>query len=102
MTKSNSSDPPADLPPINGPEDVKNLPLDRLDDLAAEVRRVLITSLARTGGHLGPNLGVTELTIAMHRVFDTPADKFFFDVSHQGYVHKMLTGRWDQIDTIRT
>ena len=102
MKKSNSSDPPAELPPINGPEDVKNLPMDRLDDLAAEVRRVLITSLARTGGHLGPNLGVTELSIALHRVFDTPADKFFFDVSHQGYVHKMLTGRWNEIDSIRT
>ena len=103
MTKSNSSNPPAEpLPPINGPEDVKNLPADRLDDLAEEIRRVLITSLARTGGHLGPNLGVTELSIALHRVFDTPEDKFFFDVSHQGYVHKMLTGRWDKIDTIRT
>ncbi len=102
MTTSNSSDSPVKLPPINGPEDVKNLPIERLDDLAAEIRRVLITSLSRTGGHLGPNLGVTELSIAMHRVFNTPKDKFFFDVSHQGYVHKMLTGRWDEIDTIRT
>ena len=102
MTTSNSSDNAAKLPPINGPEDVKKLPMDQLDDLAAEIRRVLITSLSRTGGHLGPNLGVTELSIAMHRVFNTPKDKFFFDVSHQGYVHKMLTGRWDKIDTIRT
>ncbi|MFT4548077.1 MAG: 1-deoxy-D-xylulose-5-phosphate synthase [Verrucomicrobiales bacterium] len=103
MTTSNSSDTPSEpLPPINGPQDVKDLPLERLDDLAAAVRERLITSLARTGGHLGPNLGVTELSIAMHRVFNTPKDKFFFDVSHQGYVHKMLTGRWNTIDTIRT
>jgi 1-deoxy-D-xylulose-5-phosphate synthase len=70
--------------------------------LADEVRHSLITSLAKTGGHLGPNLGVVELTIALHRVFSTPEDKFVFDVAHQGYVHKMLTGRADQIHTIRT
>lgn len=70
--------------------------------LADEVRHSLITSLAKTGGHLGPNLGVVELTIAMHRVFSTPADKFVFDVAHQGYVHKMLTGRANKIHTIRT
>jgi 1-deoxy-D-xylulose-5-phosphate synthase len=61
----------------------------------------LIETLSETGGHLGPNLGVVELTLAMHRVFDTPKDKFVFDVAHQGYVHKMLTGRWDRIHTIR-
>ena len=70
--------------------------------LADEIRHSLITSLAKTGGHLGPNLGVVELTIALHRVFSTPEDKFVFDVAHQGYVHKMLTGRADQIHTIRT
>lgn len=90
-----------DLPKINGPADVKALSDEQLPELAEEIRRVLIDSLSRTGGHLGPNLGVVELCIAMHRVFDTPKDKFVFDVSHQGYVHKMLTGRWDQIDTIR-
>ena len=100
MTKSNSSEPPA-LPAIRGPQDVKDLPAERLTDLAEEIRKTLINSLSRTGGHLGPNLGVVELCIALHRVYDSPKDKFLFDVSHQGYVHKMLTGRWDQIDTIR-
>ena len=73
-----------------------------LTALAAEIRHSLITSLSKTGGHLGPNLGVVELTIALHRVFSTPKDKFVFDVAHQGYVHKMLTGRADKIHTIRT
>ena len=70
--------------------------------LAEEIRHSLITSLSRTGGHLGPNLGVVELTIALHRVFSTPDDKLVFDVAHQGYVHKMLTGRASRIHTIRT
>ena len=100
MTTSISSDTPK-LPAIRGPQDVKELPAERLGDLADEIRRTLIDSLSRTGGHLGPNLGVVELCIALHRVFDSPKDKFLFDVSHQGYVHKMLTGRWDEIDTIR-
>lgn len=89
------------FPEIKSPEDLKKLPEEQLNDLAAEIRRVLIESLSQTGGHLGPNLGVVELTIALHRVFQTPKDKFVFDVSHQGYVHKMLTGRWNKIDTIR-
>ncbi|MEM7385016.1 MAG: 1-deoxy-D-xylulose-5-phosphate synthase, partial [Verrucomicrobiota bacterium] len=88
-------------PPIHSPADVKALPEERLDDLATTIRKVLIETLAKTGGHLGPNLGVVELTIALHRVFNTPSDRFVFDVSHQGYVHKMLTGRWNRIDTIR-
>lgn len=87
---------------IHSPDDVKKLADDELIDLAAEVRHSLITSLSRTGGHLGPNLGVVELSIALHRVFSTPKDKFVFDVAHQGYVHKMLTGRADRIHTIRT
>nr|MCU0751282.1 1-deoxy-D-xylulose-5-phosphate synthase [Akkermansiaceae bacterium] len=87
---------------IHSPDDVKKLADDELIDLAAEVRHSLITSLSRTGGHLGPNLGVVELSIALHRVFSTPNDKFVFDVAHQGYVHKMLTGRADRIHTIRT
>jgi len=90
------------LPEIKSPEDVKSIPEEHLPHLAKAIRERLISCLAKTGGHLGPNLGVVELTIAMHRVFDTPDDKFVFDVSHQGYVHKMLTGRWDTIDTIRT
>jgi 1-deoxy-D-xylulose-5-phosphate synthase len=98
-----TSDSTAPLPfRISCPADVKALPEKDLPQLAAEIRRVLIEALAKTGGHLGPNLGVVELTIALHRVFDTPKDKLVFDVSHQGYVHKMLTGRWDQIQTMRT
>ena len=89
------------FPEIKSPQDLKELPEEQLNDLAAKIRQVLIESLSQTGGHLGPNLGVVELTIALHRVFETPKDKFVFDVSHQGYVHKMLTGRWDRIDTIR-
>jgi 1-deoxy-D-xylulose-5-phosphate synthase len=87
---------------IHSPEDVKALPEAALTQLAEEVRQALITNLSRTGGHLGPNLGVVELSIALHRVFSTPKDQFVFDVAHQGYVHKMLTGRAQQIHTIRT
>jgi 1-deoxy-D-xylulose-5-phosphate synthase len=75
--------------------------LEQLPELAEKIRRKLIETLAETGGHLGPNLGVVELSIAMHRVFNTPKDKFVFDVAHQAYIHKMLTGRWDKIHTIR-
>jgi 1-deoxy-D-xylulose-5-phosphate synthase len=90
-----------DLLEIRTPADVKALPLEQLPALAEKIRRTLIETLSQTGGHLGPNLGVVELTLALHRVFDTPRDKFVFDVAHQGYVHKMLTGRWDRIHTIR-
>jgi 1-deoxy-D-xylulose-5-phosphate synthase len=90
------------LDTINSPADVKRLTLPQLELLAAEIREELITVLSRTGGHLGPNLGVVELTLAMHRVFDTPHDHFVFDVSHQAYVHKLLTGRRKQFHTIRT
>jgi 1-deoxy-D-xylulose-5-phosphate synthase len=86
---------------IKTPADVKALPEADLPQLAAEVREELIRVLSQTGGHLGPNLGVVELTIALHRVFETPTDKFVFDVSHQGYVHKLLTGRHDRFDSIR-
>ena len=89
------------LDQINSPADVKRLSENQLPQLAQEIRDELIAVLAETGGHLGPNLGVVELTIALHRVFDTPEDKFIFDVSHQGYVHKLLTGRRDRISTIR-
>ncbi|MGJ8643841.1 MAG: 1-deoxy-D-xylulose-5-phosphate synthase [Luteolibacter sp.] len=87
---------------IESPDDLDHLSDAQLEYLASEIRSKLISSLSKTGGHLGPNLGVVELSIAMHRVFSTPSDKFVFDVSHQGYVHKMLTGRAKQIDTIRT
>lgn len=86
---------------INSPADIKALDEADLPQLASEVREELIKVLSQTGGHLGPNLGVVELTIAMHRVFDTPKDKFIFDVSHQGYVHKLFTGRRERFSTIR-
>ena len=89
------------LDSINSPADVKKIPLQDLPQLAQEIRDELIAVIAKTGGHLGPNLGVVELTIALHTVFDTPTDDFLFDVSHQAYVHKLLTGRRDRIDTIR-
>ena len=86
---------------IHSPADVKKLSIPELTQLAAEIRERLIQSVAKTGGHIGPNLGVVELTIAMHYVFDTPADSFIFDVSHQAYVHKLLTGREQGFHTIR-
>ena len=87
---------------IQSPEQVKKLSLSELEQLAAEIRERLITVLSNNGGHLGPNLGVVELTIALHYTFQTPNDSFLFDVSHQTYVHKLLTGRQDQFHTIRT
>lgn len=83
------------LEQINGPSDVKKLRPAQLNALADEMRRTLITKLSRHGGHFGPNLGMVEATIALHYVFDSPTDKFVFDVSHQTYCHKMLTGRKD-------
>src|ERR1041385_7850624 len=78
---------------IDTPEDVKKLHAEQLPVLAQEIRDELITVLSKTGGHLGPNLGVVELTLALHRVFDSPKDKFVWDVSHQAFVDKLLTGR---------
>ncbi|KQM37108.1 1-deoxy-D-xylulose-5-phosphate synthase [Microbacterium sp. Leaf203] len=83
------------LPGIHGPRDLDGLNPDQLRQLAAEVRSFLVENVARTGGHLGPNLGVVELTIALHKVFDSPSDPIIFDTGHQSYVHKMLTGRQD-------
>src|SRR5215831_18784172 len=87
---------------VDDPKQVKKLTLDQLRQLGEEIRYELITVLAKNGGHLGPNLGVVELTLALHRVFDTPKDKFVWDVSHQVYVHKLLTGRKSRFHTIRT
>src|SRR3954468_17934308 len=105
MTTSASSETTAATPRmldgIRSPADIKALNEPDLPQLAQEVRDDLIKVLSQTGGHLGPNLGVVELTIALHRVFETPKDKFVFDVSHQGYVHKMFTGRLDRIHTMR-
>ena len=83
------------LASITGPRDLDALSPEQLEQLAQEVRAFLIENVARTGGHLGPNLGVVELTIALHRVFDSPNDPFVFDTGHQSYVHKLLTGRQD-------
>lgn len=89
------------LDSINSPADLKQLSVEQLPQLAGEVRDALISTLSDTGGHLGGNLGVVELSIALHYVFDSPTDKIFWDVSHQSYVHKMLTGRRQQMGTIR-
>jgi 1-deoxy-D-xylulose-5-phosphate synthase len=86
---------------IQSPADLKGLSLVELERLAEEIRERLIVGVAKTGGHIGPNLGVVELTLAMHYVFDTPKDSFVFDVSHQAYVHKLLTGREKEFETIR-
>src|SRR5688572_4539941 len=87
---------------VDSPAHVKKLTLEQQKQLAEEIRHELIVKLAVNGGHLGPNLGVVELTIALHTVFSTPKDKFVWDVSHQSYVHKLLTGRKDRFHTIRT
>ncbi len=84
------------LQQIRSPRDVKKLSYDKLAHLAAEIRRKVIDTTACNGGHVGPNLGVVELTLGLHRTFDTPEDRFVFDVAHQGYVHKLLTGRNDE------
>jgi 1-deoxy-D-xylulose-5-phosphate synthase len=93
MNDSSSATPSRLLPTIQSPADVKALPAADLPRLAQEIRDELIAVTARNGGHIGPNLGVVELTLALHRVFSTPEDQFVFDVAHQGYVHKLLTGR---------
>ena len=87
---------------VDEPAHVKKLTVPQLHQLAEEVRHELITKLSKNGGHLGPNLGVVELTIALHAVFQTPKDKFVWDVSHQSYVHKLLTGRKNRFHTIRS
>jgi 1-deoxy-D-xylulose-5-phosphate synthase len=89
------------LETINQPSDLKRLSLGDLETLAGEIRQFLIEKLSATGGHLAPNLGVVELTLALHYLFDSPIDKFIFDVGHQAYVHKMLTGRMHLFDTLR-
>ncbi|MFD1176259.1 1-deoxy-D-xylulose-5-phosphate synthase [Paenibacillus puldeungensis] len=89
------------LSQIHEPADLKKLSLEQLTPLAAEIRQFLIEKLSVTGGHLAPNLGVVELTIALHYCYNSPQDKFIFDVGHQAYVHKILTGRMDRFDTLR-
>src|ERR671926_1836843 len=89
------------LEQIRGPADLQHLSQSALSELAGEIRQFLIHKVAATGGHLGPNLGVVELTLALHRVFDSPHDPIIFDTGHQAYVHKMLTGRSHDFDTLR-
>lgn len=89
------------LDQIHSPQDIKKLDLDQLQSLADEIRAFLIQTIQKTGGHLAPNLGTIEMTIAMHYVFDTPEDSFVFDVGHQAYTHKILTGRLDKMSTLR-
>ncbi len=86
---------------IDGPEDLRGLSADELQQLSTEIRAFLIEQVSQTGGHLGPNLGVVELTIALHRVFDSPTDPIIFDTGHQSYVHKILTGRQNRFGTLR-
>ena len=86
---------------LSGPEDLRALAPEKLPVLAAEIRDALVTSVAKTGGHLGPNLGCVELTIALHRVFDSPREPIVFDTGHQSYVHKMLTGRVEDFERLR-
>src|SRR4030043_1208703 len=87
---------------INSPADIKNLSIHQLERLAAEIRQRIIKTVSEKGGHLAPSLGVVELTIAIHYVFDTPNDKVIWDVGHQSYAHKLLTGRRDRFHTLRT
>ena len=83
------------------PEDLKKLNIEQCQQLCKEIRSVLIQTVSKNGGHLASNLGVVELTVAMHRVFDSPQDKFVWDVGHQCYTHKILTGRYAQFSTLR-
>jgi 1-deoxy-D-xylulose-5-phosphate synthase len=87
---------------IHSPADLKTLSRPELDQLAAEMRHIIIQTVARRAGHLAPNLGVVELTLALHRVFDSPRDKIIWDVGHQSYPHKLVTGRFEQFDTLRS
>jgi len=89
------------LPRIGSPSDLRALSHDELVLLSAEIRDLLVQTVSRTSGHIGPNLGAVELTIALHRVFDSPAEPILFDVGHQAYVHKILTGRADAMPTLR-
>ena len=83
---------------IQSPDQLRGMSPAELDQLAGDIREFLIEKVSKTGGHLGPNLGVVELTIAIHRVFQSPRDVVLFDTGHQSYVHKILTGRADQFD----
>ena len=89
------------LDSVDSPQDLKNIPVEKLPELAKEIRDMLLDTISKTGGHLSSNLGVVELTLAMHYVFNSPIDKFVWDVGHQSYVHKLLTGRKSRFETLR-
>ncbi|MGI5346771.1 1-deoxy-D-xylulose-5-phosphate synthase [Streptomyces sp. CA-250714] len=99
MTAETATDPLLEL--VADPADIRALPPARLPELAGEIRAFLVDKVCATGGHLGPNLGAVELTLALHRVFESPQDTLLFDIGHQAYVHKLLTGRRDDFDTLR-
>ena len=90
-----------DLRKIKDPQFLKDLNIQQLNKLAADIRRFLLQNISKTGGHLSSNLGIVELTIALHYVFNSPQDKIFFDVGHQSYVHKILTGRAKYFPSLR-
>ncbi|MFP4687107.1 MAG: 1-deoxy-D-xylulose-5-phosphate synthase N-terminal domain-containing protein, partial [bacterium] len=89
------------LEDIKSPQELKTIPEENLQDFAETCRQRLIEVVSKVGGHFGPNLGVVELTVALHYLFDSPNDKLIWDVGHQGYIHKMLTGRNDKLESIR-
>ena len=90
------------LEDVQSPRDIKSLSYEELENLAAEIRAELVATVAQRGGHLASNLGVVELTLTLHRVFDMPEDKIIFDVGHQSYVHKLITGRYNRFGTLRS
>ncbi|MGN1133954.1 MAG: 1-deoxy-D-xylulose-5-phosphate synthase N-terminal domain-containing protein, partial [Oscillospiraceae bacterium] len=92
----------ADLYNMNLPEDLKSLSYDQCDLLCEDIRKLLIRTVAENGGHLSSNLGTVELSVALHRVFESPKDKIVWDVGHQSYTHKILTGRLNEFGTLRT
>ncbi len=89
------------LESISSPSDLRLLDHEQLAALSEEIRTFILEKVSKSGGHLSPNLGVVELTLAMHRVFDSPSDRFIWDVGHQAYVHKIVTGRADRFDELR-
>jgi len=101
MSKIQSFDLSSPLEKIDSPEDIRNLSIDELEKLAEEIRRIIVLTVSKTGGHLAPSLGVVELTLALHSVFNTPDDKLIWDVGHQSYAHKIITGRREQFATLR-
>lgn len=91
-----------ELSKIRDPADIRGLDSEACEELADDIRTRIIQTVSQNGGHLSSNLGVVEITLALHRVFNTPEDKLIFDVGHQAYAHKLLTGRYEAFDTLRT